>query len=213
MFSGLARESNQARGVSLVEALIASSLSLMLLAALAYVFWARQVHSERVNARVELNEVALSALGHLKREVGESSLRCIDVSESGSLIFPSPRTADSDFANLSGGLQFHKMVCYRVENSGDEDKLVRQEEMFPSPTPDPPEPIAMTPQRNRLYFETSGLPPRVIARGVTLFESRLDSLKPDDPRGGRINIRLGLQRNVRHRSFGIEVQTSVAPRN
>ena len=65
MFSGLARESNQARGVSLVEALIASSLSLMLLAALAYVFWARQVHSERVNARVELNEVALSALGHL----------------------------------------------------------------------------------------------------------------------------------------------------
>ena len=135
------------------------------------------------------------------------------MSESGSLIFPSPRTADSDFANLSGGLQFHKMVCYRVENSGDEDKLVRQEEMFPSPTPDPPEPIAMTPQRNRLYFETSGLPQRVIARGVTLFESRLDSLKPDDPRGGRINIRLGLQRNVRHRSFGIEVQTSVAPRN
>ena len=212
MSSGLVRASLD-RGVSLIEALIASSISLLLLAALAYVFWARQVHSERVNARVELNEGALSALGHLKREVGESSLRCIDVSESGTLVFPSPRTADSDFANLSGGLQFSKMVCYRVKTGTDEDNLVRQEELFGLPTPDPPEPIDMVPPRNRVYFESSGLPERGIARGVVLFESRMDSLDVDDPRGGRINIRLGLQRAVRNRSFGIEVQTSVAPRN
>ncbi len=212
MSSGLVR-ANLDRGVSLIEALIASSISLLLLAALAYVFWARQVHSERVNARVELNEVALSALGHLKREVGESSLRCIDVSEPASLVFPSPRTSDSDFANLSGGLQFHKMVCYRIKTGTEEDNLVRQEELFSLPTPDPPEPIDMVPPRNRVYFESSGLPERVIARGVVLFESRMDSLDVDDPRGGRINIRLGLQRAVRNRSFGIEVQTSVAPRN
>ena len=210
MFSGRARSQT---GLSLVEALIASVLSLMLLGALATVFWSRQVHSERVNARVELNEVALSAIGHLKREVGESNLRCIDISESGSLVFPSPRTVDSEFANSTGGLQFHKMVCYRVRDGAERDDLVRQDELLPLPTPDPLEPGNMVPIRNRSYFETSGLPERVIARGVTRFESRLDSIKPDDPRGARINITLGLQREVRRRTFGIEVQTSVAPRN
>lgn len=196
-----------------MEAMIASTLSLFLLASLAYIFWARQVHSERIDARVELNEVALTTLGHLKREIAESNFHLVDVSDSDAVIFLSPRTTAGEFGNVTGGLLFHTVVCYRLDTSGPEPVLLRQQEPLTIPTANPSDPSAMVPARNKAYFETSGLPPRVIARGIASFEATRLSLDPTDSRAGRTHLSLGLEREVRGRRFGVELTTSVLPKN
>lgn len=209
MFSGRVRTCSP--GVTLIEAIIASTISLFILSSMAYVFWARQLHTERIQARIDLNQVALTALGHLKREISESNPVCVDVDQPGSVIFPSPRDLSGDFANLSGGLLFHKVVCYRLDST--ERMLLRQEEALSVPTVDPAEPSAMTPQRSVSYFESSGLPARVIARDVDSFQITRQELTGDQGFSSRIHLTLGLTRNVRRRSFGIEVETTIIPQN
>lgn len=208
MFSGLTEGRHQ-RGVTLMEAIIASSIVLMVTAALGFVLSASYAHHQRIDARLELNQQALTALSHLQRELAESNVVCVNVSDAQSAIFPSPRTETGDFANVSGSLGFPKMVCYRL----DQDALVRQEELL-SPVPNgPSNPLEMTPPRTRDHFLASNLPKRVMARGVVRFECERVTRNEDVTLEGRIRMVLGLSRQVRGRTYGIEVESSVLPLN
>lgn len=196
----------------MLEAMIAGAIMLLLSSALVRVLMASYAHSQRVSGRLELNAQVLTALSHIKRELSESSLACVEVADPQALIFPSPRTATGNFDNDSGQLTYHKQVCYRTLLADGELRLVRQEEVLLAATPVPPEPLEMVPARDLPYFTASPLPARVIAKGLTRFACSLE-VPDNDMRRGRIHLILGLQRSVRGRDFGVEVETSVAVLN
>lgn len=211
MSSGPAKWPHGREGITLIEVLIAGTLLLLITGALATVLSSSFAHSERVSGRLELNAQALTALSHIKRELSESSLPCVDVTLPQALIFPSPRTAAGGFDNATGQLTYHKIVCFRSATLDGETRLLRQEEGL-SATTLPPEPATLAPPRDGAYFAASSLPTRVMARGITRFECLLE-IPDDDLRRGRVHLLLGLQRTIRGRTYGIEVESAVAVLN
>lgn len=197
----------RSRALTLAEVLVAGALFLGLTAAMAYVLRSNYEFERRTEARLELNQQSLVALSKMRRELSESNLPTVRAdATTNSVVFPSPRDLNGALASTSGDLAWSKLICYRLDTV--KSILYRQQHLETLST-QAIDPLALTPPRDAAYFlvdpTIASMP---LARGVAEFEVVRDKRIESS-----VKLRLNMTRKVGQREYGVEVSTSVSPRN
>ncbi len=118
-------------------------------------------------AALEVQQQTVRAMDQLGTELAEASISSFNVYRNpDGIIFSSTRNEDGETTQDpdTGEMQWHKYVCYYVEDAGSNLVLVRKEKMWDEPALDPP-PIPAD-MKIQDFQTMSGGSPRIVARHI-----------------------------------------------
>lgn len=162
----------KAKGLTLVELMIATSLFALVAATMAVLIKSGFRYMREADERAELQRTSLFVLSGLSREITESSPDCVRFGESSGaqgLVFASPRGANDAVDYTNNHLQWKKWVCVFWDESN--RRLLRKEEFFANPTTFKPDPSPQGLNKSVESFAGSlSQTGRILAREVSDFQ-------------------------------------------
>lgn len=183
---------------------MASTLLLMLVGFAFSAFVAGNRYQRRSEVQLEIENDALLALRFLSQELSESRFDSVG-DTAGLIVFPLPRDVQGNLStDSSGRVTWAKTACYRLATFEGESYLVKQEQVMPAPSVTPPV---------NLPVDVAFWGPfayRKVARGAVFLGLTRSGTSPGR---GSLHLRLELARVVNNRTYRLETQTAVYPRN
>ncbi|MBI3927886.1 MAG: hypothetical protein HY319_20260 [Armatimonadetes bacterium] len=194
------------RGVTLLELLIASGLVLLVALSVLALFEAGVRYVRESEARLDIQRDALVAMALVTQELSESNPVAFRTDpDPPGVVFGSPRNLEGTLiVDSSGKLIWQKFICYYLEDSGAERRLIRKERML-DPTVRVSFPPAPGAGLSTADFLVLPIPARTIAGGIESF-----AVTPST----QVDIELtAARRDWKGRDFRVRLQSSVLMRN
>jgi hypothetical protein len=175
-----------------------------------YAFLAGNRYQRRSEVQLEMENDALLTLRTLTGELSESHFRSVAQPAPGLIVFPLPRDPQGNLStDTSGRVTWAKTVCFRLTSLEGEPYLLKQEQVLPAASATVPDPLALNPPHDEAFWVAHGQG-RKLARGATTLEL---THVPTSPNRGLLQLRLELIRKMDNRTYRLETQTAVYPRN
>lgn len=190
-------------GTSLVEMIVALAiLSLVLLAVYILMFNGLRYYQDS-EAKLELQRQSLLAIHRVSRKVSETSRYSVETGTN-ALLFAYPRD-DNGYLRFTSdrSILWYRFFCYYLTTMNGQSVLVSKEFSIPTPPDSPPKPSDFGLSVASVVADNS-LPVRVVARGITKFETKIgsDSLQIDFE-----------AKNHFREDFILEFGTKISPRH
>lgn len=146
----------QARGISLIELVVSSALSGLLLLMVWSIMSSGSRYYKNSNDMLHLQQSTLLALSWMSRELGEGnpiSLRDdTDNPDYPGIVFGAPRDEIGEVLFKAGIIQWRSLVAYYLVPEGSTNTLMRAVQGME----DSDYPPVISPDRNTTYFATTG---------------------------------------------------------
>jgi hypothetical protein len=194
------------RGVSIIETLVCSAIMALLFGSTLMALVASKERAARSSDQIEMEEEAIKAMSLLSEELAESNFGCIYAPSEQLLVFPLPRSlAGAYTVEPSGELRWSTLVSFRGVTRDGRSHLIRQIADVTDAVGAPIDPEFLTPLPDAAFFAAQSTPERAMARGFR----RLGVTPADGSVGPELEVELVSGR----RTIGLELRSSVWPRN
>lgn len=145
-------------GVTLVEALVAGSLMVLVLITVWQVAEEGTRYIHYSESTIDAQQAALNSILALTQELGEGSADSFKYypAPNAGVVFASARDASGKFqydpTSTNGGPVWQKIICYYLAVVNQKSCLLRVEEPLAAPSPTAQKPWLMGPARTTSYF-------------------------------------------------------------